>query len=121
MDKEFNLETGLATSISKHFFFKIYKTAFDKSFTKETIQRAFEKSGLWPVNCKVWTKRFDKLFKSKSKSTNESKTSSNAPQVRAFRKVFESDLFATNVHKLFKALEETYAQHDLANHDIKTL
>src|SRR4051812_11469458 len=104
MDKEFNLGTGLATSISKRFFFKIYKIAFNKSFTEETIQRAFEKSGLWPVNRRVWTERFDKLSKSKSKPTNKPKTSSNALQVCAFRKVFEFDPFATNVRKLFKAL-----------------
>ena len=37
INKEFNLGTGLTTLMSKHFFFKIYKIAFDKFFTEKTI------------------------------------------------------------------------------------
>ena len=36
-------------SMSKNFFWKMFKTAWDKSFTEDNIQHAFAKPGIWPI------------------------------------------------------------------------
>jgi hypothetical protein len=47
------MDKGLGrVSISKRFFYKFFKRAWDASFTKENIQSAFWKPGVWPVNGK---------------------------------------------------------------------
>ena len=38
------------TSITKYFFFRTYKVAFDQVFTKESIWYTFAKPGIWPTN-----------------------------------------------------------------------
>ena len=35
--------------MSKPFFFKLFKQAFDQSFTEEAIKHAFAKPGIWPI------------------------------------------------------------------------
>jgi hypothetical protein len=36
--------------MSKRFFYKMFKQAWDASFTKENIQSVFRKPGVWPVD-----------------------------------------------------------------------
>jgi hypothetical protein len=36
--------------MSKRFFYKMFKKAWDTSFTKENIQSVFRKPGVWPVD-----------------------------------------------------------------------
>ena len=38
------------TSMSKRFFFSMFKRSWDKAFTEVNIQHAFQKPGIWPVN-----------------------------------------------------------------------
>jgi hypothetical protein len=35
--------------MSKRFFYQVFKEAWAKSFTKEHIQNAFKKTGIWPL------------------------------------------------------------------------
>ena len=37
-------------SMSKSFFWPMFKRAWDKAFTKDNIQLAFCKAGIWPTN-----------------------------------------------------------------------
>jgi hypothetical protein len=47
------MDKGLGrVSMSKRFFYKFFKRAWDASFTKENIQSVFRKPGVWPVNSK---------------------------------------------------------------------
>jgi murein L,D-transpeptidase YafK len=45
------IDKGLGrVNMSKRFFYKMFKKAWDVSFTKENIQSAFRKPGVWPVD-----------------------------------------------------------------------
>jgi hypothetical protein len=47
------MDKGLSrVSILKRFFYKFFKRAWNTSFTKENIQSAFQKPGVWPVDGK---------------------------------------------------------------------
>jgi hypothetical protein len=47
------MDNGLGrVYMSKRFFYKFFKKAWDISFTKENIQSAFQKPGVWPVDRK---------------------------------------------------------------------
>jgi hypothetical protein len=37
-------------SMSKSFFWPMFKTAWDKAFNESNIQSAFRKSGIWPTD-----------------------------------------------------------------------
>jgi hypothetical protein len=39
-------------NMSKRLFYKMFRKAWDKSFTEENIQSAFWKPGVWPVDRK---------------------------------------------------------------------
>jgi hypothetical protein len=61
--------------MSKRFFFKMFKTAWDISFTEENIQSAFRKPGIWPVDGTEMIKKvskpevvFDSISNAPSKS-----------------------------------------------------
>jgi hypothetical protein len=43
-------DSGGAVSMSKRFFWPLFKRAWDKAFTEENIQSAFRKAGIWPTN-----------------------------------------------------------------------
>ena len=43
-------DSGGAVSMSKRFFWPLFKRAWDKAFTEENIQSAFWKAGIWPTN-----------------------------------------------------------------------
>ena len=37
-------------AMSKRMFYKMFKIAWDKSFTKRNIEEAFRKLGIWPTD-----------------------------------------------------------------------
>jgi hypothetical protein len=49
LDKLMNDSAG-HVSMSKSFFWLMFKRAWDKSFTEKNIQSAFCKSGIWPID-----------------------------------------------------------------------
>ena len=51
LNRLINITIGF-TTIDKHSFFKVFKTAFDQAFTKEAIQHTFQKPSIWPINHK---------------------------------------------------------------------
>jgi hypothetical protein len=47
------MDKGLSkVSMSKRFFYKMFKGAWDISFTESNIQSIFRKPGVWPVDGK---------------------------------------------------------------------
>jgi hypothetical protein len=47
------MDNGLGcVYMSKRFFYKFFKKAWDASFTKENIQSVFQNPGVWPVDGK---------------------------------------------------------------------
>ncbi len=43
-------ESGGLVFMSKRFFYRLFKCAWEKAFTPETIQHAFATPGVWPVD-----------------------------------------------------------------------
>jgi hypothetical protein len=37
-------------SMTKRLFYLLFRDAFKEAFTKQQIERAFEKAGIWPYN-----------------------------------------------------------------------
>lgn len=55
------LDKGIRkVSMSKRFFYKMFKKAWDASFTEENIQSVFQKPGVWPVDGTEMIKKVSK-------------------------------------------------------------
>jgi len=109
------------THISKRLFFRIYKKACDLSFTKEAIQRAFEKPGIWPIYR-------DEMIQAVSRPKSKPKPSSSSPKtlkttakVRRFHITYFNDPSFAKVAKLFKALDHTKTQTSILSHENQNL
>lgn len=46
--------------MSKRIFWKIFKQAWEASFTERNIKRAFEKTGIWPFQPSITVKQIQK-------------------------------------------------------------
>ena len=72
-------------SMSKRFFWSMFKVAWLKSFIEKNIQYAFAKPGIWPVSSDLILSRITKpTSESPRKSINEIKTPKSSKTIRHF-------------------------------------
>jgi hypothetical protein len=84
------LDKGIGkVSMLKRFFYKMFKAAWDVSFTKENIQSAFKKPGVWPVDGTEMIKKVSKPDPVFDPTLNTpSKTPKTPLDLRALRQAY---------------------------------
>jgi len=106
------------TSIKKRNFLKLFRAAWDKSFTQENILHAFEKPGIWPLKpelvLSIITRPIEPLPVIDSEHTIEDiKTPKSAKSIRHFQNDYRKNPTKLKLEKLFKANIELSTQAEL--------
>jgi hypothetical protein len=110
------LDKGIGkVHISKRFFYKMFKTAWDASFTKQNIQSAFQKPGVWPVNGTEMIAKVSKpepVFDPQGCSTpsKSPKTPLNSRALRQARLAINRSPSTRKLDRIFKSARVLAAQ-----------
>ena len=108
--------------MKKRHFLKIFRPAWQTSFTEENIQKAFAKPGIFPYNpalvLKVITRPITplKALEDPLLSIASLKTPRSAKSIRHFQLDYRKNPTQAKLQKLFKANEELAAQAALDRH-----
>jgi hypothetical protein len=96
------------TSIKKRNFLKLFRAAWDKSFTQENILHAFKKPGIWPLKpelvLSIITRPIEPLPVIDSEHIiKDIKTPKSAKSIRYFQNDYRKNPTKLKLEKLFKA------------------
>lgn len=108
-------------SISKSLFFPMFKRAWDKSFTTENIQHAFQKPGIWPVYSDEMIAKVTQPAPKPEQLSKDIKTPLSAKAIRHFRQEFELSPTKKRINKVFKATETMASKISILEHENRGL
>jgi hypothetical protein len=109
--------TGGIISMSKRFFWPLFKRAWDKAFTEENIQGAFRKAGIWPTNgIQVIAVIQRPIIVSPVQEPGELKVPRSAKSLRRFKAAYERNPTADKVKTLFSTTLQLSAQLAVLKH-----
>ena len=130
LDNLMNSSGGLV-SMSKRFFYRMFKAAWEKSFTEKNIQRAFDKPGIWPV---AGDKMIQKVTKPEVEVEPEPelepelgllklgpKTPLTSKAIRRAHREFERSPSKLKFSKIITATRTLSAQVDILRHENRGL
>jgi hypothetical protein len=109
------------TSISKRDLFPLFYRAWEASFKKATILKAFEATGLSPFNSEVIVKRFNIDSSSSSDSESSALSASNWRKTEGLLRQVLKDRGDNRAQKLSQAFHQISTQKTLLEHEVKPL
>jgi hypothetical protein len=104
--------------MKKRHFLKLFRAAWDKSFTEENILKAFANLGIWPLKLEIVLSIITRLVTpplviDPTQSIEEVKTPKSAKSIRYFQNDYRKNLTKLKLEKLFKANIELSIQAEL--------
>ena len=109
-------------SMSKSFFWPMFKRAWDKAFTKDNIQSAFCKAGIWPTNGIHIIKAIaHPVITSPEKPAGILKAPWSAKSIHQFKATYEKAPSDDMVKTLFTTTIQLAAQVSVLQHQNKGL
>jgi hypothetical protein len=111
------------TSMSKRDFYPMFLAAWESSFKQETILKAFEATGLSPLNPEVILKRFDRQPTLGSSSDSDSSTlsASHWRKIESLVREVAKDRRDPRAQKLSQAYHQISVQNSLVKHEAQGL
>jgi hypothetical protein len=82
-------DTAGEVSMSKSFFWPMFKTAWDKAFNKSNIQSAFRKLGIWPTDGSQIIKTITRLSLGSPEKTSALRTLKTSKAIRRFQLAYD--------------------------------
>jgi len=121
LDQMMNDSAG-RVSMSKSFFWPMFKRAWDKAFTEANIQSAFKKAGIWPTNGVHIVKSITRpIITSPPRAPGVLKAPRSAKSIRRFHASYEKSPMAEKVKTLFTTTIQLSAQVSVLQHRINGL
>jgi hypothetical protein len=109
-------------SMSKNFFWKMFKAAWNKSFTEDNIQHAFAKPGIWPIAPDQMLSRIAIPVPEPSlKPIQEVRTPKSSKAIRHFHLAWRRDPSTDKVEILFHTTQALAAKVSVLEHVNKGL
>jgi hypothetical protein len=108
-------------SMSKSFFWPMFKRAWDKSFTEENIQSAFRKSGIWPTDGSDIIKKITRPTLTSPQKTDRLRSPRSAKAIRRFQAAYEQEPTIDKVKRLFATTLHLSARVSVLEHENKGL
>jgi hypothetical protein len=109
-------------SMSKSFFWPMFKRAWDKAFTEDNIQSAFRKSGIWPINGRDIIKSITRpIIASPEKALGALRAPRSAKAIRRFYAVYDKSPTVDKVKTLFATTLHLSAQVSVLQHQNRGL
>jgi hypothetical protein len=99
------LKSGGLTSISKRFFYSLFKTTWENSFITSNIQGIFSKPGIWPINGIRVIAQITRPLKKDQLLFKVPLSPKTTIDIRRLRKEYNIDLSDKKLDKLFDILE----------------
>jgi len=110
-------DSGGTVSMSKSFFWPLFKRAWDQAFTEENIQSAFRKTGIWPINGVQVVEAVKRpVIVLPVKAPGILKPPRSSKSIRRFQMVYEKDPSADKVKTLFSTTLQLSAQIAVLKH-----
>ena len=104
-------------SMSKRFFWLMFKVAWRKSFTEENIQHAFAKPGIWPIAPdQILSKITRPTVISSPRLAHEILPPKSAKSLRQFHLEWKRNPDTHQVEILFKTTQSLVAEVSILNH-----
>ena len=113
------------SNMTKRMFYGLFKLAFEKAFSIENIESAWQKIGLWPYDPPVVLDIFkerpntDILVNINVRDPNEVKTPYTSKSIRHFQAQFAKNPTKQLQRKLFKANMHLIAEREIAIYKAK--
>jgi hypothetical protein len=114
-------ESAGHVSMSKRFFWPIFKTAWDQAFTKQNIEHAFQKTGIWPTDGSRVIKIITRPTTSTPQKTSGLKTPKTSKAIRRFQAAYEKEPTVDKVKTLFSTTLHLSARLAVLEHENKGL
>jgi hypothetical protein len=109
-------------SMSKSFFFSMFKRAWDKAFTEDNIKTAFRRSGIWPTDGREILKSISRPSKSSpEKAIDALKTPKTAKSIRRLHVAYDRSPTVEKVKTLFATTLHLSAQISVLQHENRGL
>ena len=109
-------------SMTKSFFWPLFKRAWDKAFTEANIQSAFHKAGIWPTDSIHIIKAIARpIISSPIKAPGILKAPRSAKSIRYFRIAYEKNPIEDKVKTLFTTMLQLSSQVAVLTHQNKGL
>ncbi|KAF8863694.1 hypothetical protein BDZ45DRAFT_108378 [Acephala macrosclerotiorum] len=112
------------TSMSKRFFYSLFKTAWEKSFTEKNIQHAFAKPGIWPINSDAVVSKLIQSKQTEEEDLEVPFSPQNGMDIHRMKRGFDkasSEEKLQKVDELLDALERKTAKLSIAQKEASGL
>src|SRR6266536_2884336 len=114
-------ESGGRVTMSKAFFWPMFKRSWDKAFTKKNIQSAFCKSGIWPTDGTHVLKKISRPTPSTPEKASDLRSPKSAKAIRRFYAAYDKSPTVDKVKKLFSTTLHLTAQVSVLQHENRGL
>lgn len=120
LDRMMNQSSG-HVSMSKSFFWPMFKRSWDKAFTEDNIQSAFRKSGIWPIDGSDILKTITRPTIISPQKTAGLRTPKTAKAIRRFHAAYDKDPTVDKVKTLFSTTLHLSARVAVLEHENRGL
>lgn len=120
LDRMMNESAG-HVSMSKSFFWPMFKRAWDKAFTEDNIQSAFRKSGIWPTDGSHIIKTITRPTITTLQKTASLRTPKTAKAIRRFHIAYDKDPTVDKIKTLFSTTLHLSARVAVLEHENRGL
>jgi DDE superfamily endonuclease len=114
-------ESGGHVTMTKSFFWPMFKRAWDKAFTEKNIQSAFCKSGIWPTDGSYIIKTITRPVAVSPEKSASLRTPKSAKAIRRFYAAYDKEPTVDKVKKLFTTTLHLSAQVSCLQHENRGL
>jgi hypothetical protein len=120
LDQLMNQSAG-HVSVSKTFFWPMFKRSWDKAFTKDNISSAFRKSGIWPVDGSHIIKTITRPTLKSPEKKEGLRTPKTTKAIRRFHLAYDQNPTEDKVKKLFSTTLHLSTQVAILEHENRGL
>src|SRR5450432_1396398 len=108
-------------SMTKRLFYPLFREAFKEAFSKEHIERSFEKAGIWPFNPSIVIDILAKPSLEEPETLLEVQTPMASRAIRRIHRQYQLNHSASKLKLILHGHEKLAAQHSIDEHIINGL
>src|SRR5450432_2439480 len=107
--------------MTKRLFYPLFREAFKEAFSKEHIERSFEKTGIWPFNPSIVINIIAKPNILQPEMSPKPQTPMTSHAIRRIHRQYKLDYSERKLQLILRGHEKLAAQHSIDTHIINGL
>jgi hypothetical protein len=108
-------------SMTKRLFYLLFREAFREAFSKEHIERSFEKAGIWPFNPLIVIDILAKPSLEELETSLELRTPMTSRAIRRIHRQYQRNHSESKLKLILRGHEKLAVQHSIDEHIINGL